>query len=197
MNCQGGDSFIESGSGESRFSRWFRPSADEPKPNQATTEKPTEPNHNENGEKNVFAPFTMEPGNVGDTNAAQNTFLEFLQRGKFAANMQKPPGPPLNLIQQMMMENNNLQQQQQQQPQPDFQPPPHHQQQQQQQQPPMMSNHGPLSVEELEARLRQSGPPSAGNSSNNIPNDVSNMKNSQQQDMIAFKKLVSIRRTQK
>lgn len=53
----------------------------------------------------------------------------------------------------------------------------------------MMGNHGPLSVEELEARLRQAGP-TVSNSSNNIPNDVAAMKNSQQQDMIAFKKLV-------
>lgn len=125
-------------------------------------------------------------GNPSDSNT-QNTFLEFLQRGKFVANMQKlPTGPPIGvgMPPHQGMENNNLQQDFQPQPQP--QPPtsmPHQQQ--------MLSNHGPLSVEELEARLRQTGP-STSTSSNNIPNDVSMMKNSQQQDMIAFKKLVNM-----
>lgn len=135
----------------------------------------------------MFAQFQGDAGNLGDTSAAQNTFLEFLQRGKFAANMQKQPGPPHGPP-HPMMENNNLQSEFQQQQQQQHQ----HQQPPQQQPVPsqmvhqaMMGSHGPLSVEELEARLRQAGPP-ASNSSN-MPNDA--MKSSQQ-DMIAFKKLV-------
>lgn len=161
----------EIGSGESRFSRWFRTAAEDAKPNQTQPEnKHSESNHNENGGKNMFGQFTNESGNLNATSAAQNTFMEFLQRGKFAANMQKSHGPP-----HPMMDNNN--------PQQEFQQPPVAHQ--------SMVNHSALSVEELEARLRQSGP-STNNSANNVvPNEVAAMKNSQQQDMIAFKKLVN------
>lgn len=108
----------------------------------------------------------------------QNSFLEFLQRGRFPHNMQKPPpGPSMGMAAHpphQMLENNN--------PAEFHQPAMAHQS--------MMGNHGALSVEELEARLRQAGP--TANSSNNIPSDVNAMKNSQQQDMIAFKKLVNM-----
>lgn len=180
MQFQVDDAFNEAGSGESRFSRWFR-SADEAKPNQAQSEnKNSESNHNENGEKNMFAQFANEVGHVNATSAAQNTFLEFLQRGKFAANMQKQVGPPAlpphSMPPHQMMENNNQQQEFQQPPAPHSS---------------MMVNHAAVSVEELEARMRQSGP-SSNNSANNVQNEVAAMKNSQQQDMIAFKKLVNL-----
>lgn len=171
---QGGDAFNEISSGESRFSRWFRPSADDAKPIQSAPEKIAEPNHNENGDKTMFAPFASDSGNVSEATAAQISFHEFLQRGKFAANMQKVAAPPHPMPPHPMMENNNSQADFQQQP-PNIQ----HQS--------IMSNHGPLSVEELEARLRQSGP--SNTTSSNMPNDA--MKNSAQ-DMIAFKKLVIV-----
>lgn len=162
-------------------------------------QKAAEPNHNENGDKNSFAPLQGDTSNVADaSSAAQNTFLEFLQRGKFTANMQKQPGPPQalhSMMPHMMLENNNLQHEFQQQQQHQQHQQQEHQQQQQLPTPhapacldqPMMGSQGPLSVEELEARLRQTGP--ATSNSPAVPNDA--MKSSQQ-DMIAFKKLVSI-----
>lgn len=125
--------------------------------------------HSENGEKMMFG----DAGNMNDAAANPNTFMEFLQRGKFVGNAMKQAGPPHGMSTPQMMENNNMQ--------AEFQ-------QQQMVHPSMMANHGPLSVEELEARLRQSRPSS--NNSSNMPNDT-NLKNSQQ-DMIAFKKLVNI-----
>lgn len=126
--------------------------------------------------------FGNDGGHPTDTNGKPNSFMEFLQQQKhlqqmLAGNMHKPPGgpPPHGMPSHQMHENNN--------PQNFQQPPMTHQA--------IMGNHGPLSVEELEARLRQPGP-SANISSNNIPND---MKNSQQQDMIAFKKLVRFKNT--
>lgn len=138
--------------------------------------KNAEPNHNENGEKNMFGLFSNDATNAKAPPAARNSFQEFLLRGVFT-DMQKPAGLPHPMPPpppHQMMENNN--------PQQEFQQPPGAH-------PSMMINHGTLSVEELESRLRQSGPP-ANNSANNVPNEVTAMKNSQQQDMIAFKKLV-------
>lgn len=161
--------------------------------------------------------FGNDAGNTNDTNGKQNTFLQFLQNQKLLqtvlnVNITKQPSEmPHGLPPHQMMDNNNpqqhFQQQQQQMPHPammanhgqynvkelearlrQFGPagkPPNNI-------PNDVGNHGPLTlnVEELEARLRQSGP-TAPKSSNNLTNDVSAMNNSQQQDMVAFKKLVS------
>lgn len=108
----------------------------------------------ENGGKTSLAQFMLNEGlkpstdpNVvpdelrGNPGTQAHAFLEFLQRSKLM-NLQKIPTHAMRTSQ--MVENNNQQDFQQ------SQPPPFNQS--------VANNQGPLSVEELEARLRQAGP---------------------------------------
>lgn len=128
------------------------------------SQKNVEINHNENNAENFFA-----PGNAANPSAVKNSFLEFLQKGKFS-NVQKSQLPQHLLPNHQLSENNNA----------DAQAVPHVQ-------PPQA-----LSVEELEARLRQSGPPNNSAPPPSFSPDSSGMRNlaTQQQDMVAFKKLL-------
>lgn len=152
------------GSGESRFSRWFRGGSPDGRkdgnPNLCSPLSIQDDNRNRtdsNGEK-YFSPISPA-GENSDSAGAQHSFLEFLQRGKFnnlSKNQQKP---------QQMGENSNSAS-------------------------PAQANTGHMpSVEELEARLRQSGPPNGTTQLSPGPSGIRNI-GSHQQDMLAFKKLL-------
>lgn len=66
-----------------------------------SSEKDADIHHNEKSQKNIFSQISF--ANTTNPNAMQNTFLEFLQKGKFA-NVQKPQLPQHTLP---TNENNN------------------------------------------------------------------------------------------
>lgn len=177
---QGSEPFDQPAAGKSRFSQWFRPDAGgDGQPGDSAQLSAMQKlramgAHNEiETDKMASHPAPSHPAIPSEMSNAQSSFLEMLQRGKLAP-------------QNHATENNNIM---------------NFQQAAMQQQGAMAGGAGgpggPMSVEELEARLR--GP----NTSNPIPlkieqnfeqNTMQQPNRSttpQQQDMAAFKKLVS------
>lgn len=160
------------GSNESRFSRWFRSDS----PNQIRSEVPSSQPSSTRNDSSVSkgnrdaAPASNTPA---DINGPPQGFMEFLQRSKLA-NAQNDSGPPSQ--QGLPLRSTEDQ----------------HQKPQHSKSDSSGQAAGAAaqihSVEELEARMRQAGPP--GNNEGNNLSPLNGMRNSQQQDMLAFKKIL-------